>query len=74
MKEAQFEYKCRRCGKIDRNPCCSPDMAWRILVEITMSGKGGDAARGGSIYLHTSHRCGDGGEGLADLIGYRVVE
>jgi hypothetical protein len=72
--EAQFEYRCLRCGDIYRNPCCSPDLARRILSEITMHGVGGDENKGGRVHIHTTHGCKDGGEGLADLIGYRVVD
>lgn len=72
--EAQFEYKCRRCGKIYRNPCCSPEIAFQILVEIQIKGVGGDNIHGGRVFLHSSHFCKDGGTGLADLLGYRVVK
>ena len=72
--EAQFEYRCRRCGCVSRNPCCSPDLARWILVEVTMNGAGGDVKKGGRVYAHVSHSCKDGGEGMADLIGYRVID
>jgi len=71
--EAQFEYRCRRCGKIYRNPCCSPELANWILIEITMNGSGGRTTKGGKVYLHTTHQCKDGGMGIADLQGYRIV-
>jgi len=71
--EAQFEYRCRRCGEVYHNPCCSPDLAQWILVEIGMHGSGGDAKKGGRVYIHTTHGCKDGGAGVADLLGYRVV-
>jgi len=73
-KEAQFEYKCRRCGKLYYNPCCNQDLAWQILVKASMRGAGGDIAKGGYVYLHSTHICGDKGMGLADLQGYRVVD
>ena len=72
--EAQFEYRCRRCGAVYRNPCCSPDLARGILVEVALHGFGGDAKKGGRVYAHATHGCKDGGEGIADLIGYRVTD
>lgn len=72
--EAQFEYKCRRCGAVYRNPCCSPALACWILVEVTMHGVGGDIEKGGRVYAHAPHGCKDGGEGIADLVGYRFVD
>jgi len=74
MIEAQFEYKCRRCGGIYRNPCCSPAIARQLLTELTITGHSARAPVGGGIYLYVTHRCDDGGEGLADLQGYRVVD
>ena len=71
--EAQFEYRCRRCGELYRNPCCSPDLARWILIEVAMLGSGGSTKKGGKVYRYTTHGCKDGGEGIADLLGYRIV-
>lgn len=71
--EAQFEYKCRRCGQIYRNPCCSPYMARGILMQVIFCGSGGSVKKGGKVYPLASHLCKDGGEGIADLQGYRIV-
>ena len=73
-EEAQFEYRCRRCGVVSRNPCCSTGLAHHIIVEVLMRGEGGDALRGGKVYAHATHACADGGVGLADMMGYRVKE
>jgi len=73
MDEAQFEYKCRRCGEVAHNPCCDVDLAHEILHEIIMRGVGHDTRHGGRVYLHEPHYCAGGGIGLADLQGYRVV-
>lgn len=72
MLEAQFEYKCRRCGEIHRNPCCGVEMARQLLIEISIAESGIRAPRGGSVHMYDVHRCDDDGEGLADLQGYRI--
>ena len=73
FKEAQFEYKCRRCDKIFRNPCCSVETARHIMCEIVMRGVGSSLNRGGYVHSTESHTCKDGGFGMADLIGAKVV-
>lgn len=73
-KVAEFEYKCRRCGGIYRNPSCSYLMGERILIEISVLGGRTDPENGGQVGKLSTHRCGDGGQGLADLIGFRMVE
>ncbi len=75
MEEAQFEYKCRRCGNIHRNPCCSVDTAISMLIGASFRDGISNPKTGyGAVYRHGSHRCSDGGHGLTDLIGFRVVE
>lgn len=74
MKEAQFEYKCRRCGEIYYNPCCDPDDAEIYLIDLSIFGKAGDSERGGTFRKSTTHQCKDGGRGFCDLIGYKIVE
>lgn len=66
MIEAQFEYRCRRCNTLYRNPCCSVEMA-RMLLHTAPALTTDKAVR-----LFAVHTCGDGGEGLADLQGYRI--
>ena len=74
MDEAQFIYKCRRCGEVTHNPCCGVDLAHEILHEIIMRGVGHDVQHGGRVHMHEAHLCAGGGMGLADLQGYRVVD
>jgi len=75
MIEAQFEYKCRRCGDIFHNPCCSPEHAKYILINIAMSGKeGNDINHGGRVFIYETHQCKDEGVGIADLLGYTIVD
>lgn len=72
-KAAEFEYKCRRCGGIYRNPGCSYLMGERILMEISAIGRRTDPEKGGHVGKLSTHQCEDGGQGLADLIGFRMV-
>ena len=75
MIEAQFEYKCRRCGCIFYNPCCSPEHAKYILINIAMSGKEGNYInRGGRVFMYETHQCNDEGICIADLLGYIIVD
>jgi len=74
MIEAQFQYKCRRCGKLNYNPCCVVELAKYILIKIALCGVGGSNKTGGRIFMHKTHCCKDGGQGIADLQGFRVVE
>lgn len=71
MIEAQFEYKCRRCGAIVRNPCCSVDMAELIL---TVCSRCGSSAEYGHVHMRGIHGCDDGASGVTDLIGYRIFD
>ena len=74
MREAQFEYSCRRCGELFHNPCCSRTLARSILQQIATHGYGGDFHKGGRVHAICTHGCEDGGEGLADMMGYRMQE
>lgn len=67
MIEAQFEYRCRRCCTMYRNPCCSVELA-PSLLQFAVSRYRNDA----EIALLVTHTCGDGGAGIADLQGYRI--
>lgn len=71
---AIFEAKCRRCGGILSGPCSAEGNAHLHLTAIAVNGK--PIPQMGSTFLHpiNVHACDDGGQGLADLIGYRVAE
>lgn len=73
MSEAQFEYKCRRCGKTSRNPCCDTDLARFILTCISLDGNKSEWNQSGSVHMLETHYCKDGGMGISDLQGFRVV-
>lgn len=72
MKEAQFQYKCRRCGCIDQSLCCGADRADLVIISTIGGYKPLDGGDG--IDLFDIHHCSDGGIGVADLIGCEIVE
>ncbi len=69
MKTAHFEYKCRRCGKIEKNPHCAAAKAIGLLI-VAMECENITKAPAKYDY----HICEDGGHGVADLIGYGIKE
>jgi hypothetical protein len=67
---AKFEYKCRRCGEIDASLATSAKRGLGVLVQSIL----GVHQEAMAPRLLDSHCCKDGGMGVTDLIGYRVVE
>lgn len=76
MANARFEYKCRRCGKVEQRCATSAENGQVCLIA---------AIRDDASYLQpslgpnrptliTTHYCGPDGMGVADLIGYSVAE
>lgn len=65
-----FEYKCRRCGGIDRNGIAGAEkIAIAALTECLTLGR---CTRFGiPIMMFTTHLCNDHGYGVSDLIGVR---
>lgn len=75
MKEAQFEYRCRRCNEISRNPCCDEGLAMSLLTTAVILSKGQIFGRSDqTVSLRGTHLCEDGGMGCSDLVGYSVVD
>lgn len=66
-KQAIFEYECRRCKKIDGSTYFAAEGAGMKLVSTTT-----EFNPDPMLPLISVHRCEDGGEGVTDLIGYRV--
>lgn len=71
-KTGTFEYKCRRCGKIDCDATSSYGLCRMILINLSISEEfeipnvmGTHPKR-----LSVCH-CEDGGMGLSDLIGFK---
>ena len=71
MKEAQFQYKCRMCGKIDTSLCCGIDYAQHRLIECLIRGR--SCHKDIPVTMINSHICADGSFGVTDLIGYKIV-
>ena len=71
MKEARFEYKCRRCGRVDDGLCCGDGLAFERLVGLLV--RGHDVGLGFKVGMVSAHSCPDGGTGVADLQGYGVT-
>jgi hypothetical protein len=69
--EAQFEYKCRRCGDFNYNPCCAADMATPMLICTALDPRDKSL---NVVGMHGVHQCIDGGMGLTDLVGYRLED
>ena len=69
MSDGSFEYKCRRCGVTESGVLESGDAGHRLIEAVV-----GLRRRDGSdIQLLNVHVCGDGGAGVADLIGFRKI-
>lgn len=69
MKEASFEYKCRRCGKIELNPHSCEEIA---NTELTYCILGIKSSLPQAPTLLSQHLCEDGGRGVSDLQGFQV--
>ena len=74
MIEARFEYICRRCGATQTNPCCDVDMAKRMIYEMATTGEGRDGNGWVAIRPLCVCHCEDGGCGVSDCVGFKVVD
>ena len=73
-KQANYEYKCRRCGKIMMGPSGSGEMIHILQVMIDISVSGRYEGTGIPLGLYGTHCCDDGGYGFTDFIGCSVEE
>lgn len=65
---AYFEFKCRRCGAIEKNPWCCDEMA---LTAIIYAVHGIPNKQPQAPEMYGIHTCNDGlGIGVSDLIGF----
>lgn len=71
MDAERFIYKCRRCGKHEMNTECGEDMGWRHL-QHAIHGINWPPNQP-PLSMQSTHRCGDGGYGITDLIGCEPV-
>ena len=72
---ATLEYKCRRCARVVEGQAFTRENdAHRALNwSVASMNRKGLADRSSEIVLLSTHRCEDGGMGVADLQGYRIV-
>ena len=68
----QFEYKCRRCGEIDRSLETSRIHGKFRFHQCVINGK--SLKNDFGVHMVSAHTCKDGGEGVTDLIGYKILE
>jgi hypothetical protein len=76
VKTAHFEYKCRRCGKIDLNPHLdvsdgNESKATIELINAMMDLKTTSPQSPKMLSLHT---CADSECGVSDLVGYHITD
>lgn len=64
---AQFEYKCRRCGQVTNGPTTAKKNGPTFLVNVVTEAKPEPM-----LSMISIHSCDIGGEGVTDLIGYRL--
>lgn len=64
---AQFEYKCRRCGQVVDGPSTAGKNASMALIGVITGAKPEPM-----LSMVSIHSCDIGGEGVTDLIGYRL--
>ena len=73
MKSARFEYRCRRCGVVFEEGVTSPKQAETFLIDAILNGVS-HCNNSIPLTIKTPHRCNESGMGVADLIGFRVID
>ena len=69
---ANIEYKCRRCGAVDRSIKGAHELALKAILSAitdTYLPEGGIP-----VTMFSTHLCEDGGAGVSDLLGYSLDE
>jgi hypothetical protein len=76
MKTAHFEYKCRRCGKIEINPRLdvSDGNESKATIELINAMWNRQSTSPQSPRMMSLHTCDDSGCGVADLSGYHITD
>ena len=67
---AVFQYKCRRCGKLDEGANTALSNAVGFIIDIEC----GKLPPGIPQTMHDVHHCKDGGFGVSDFIGARRIK
>ena len=68
----RYIYKCRRCGtdKVNTESSAKSAYGWLLGALYNTAPIPNQPA----LALHELHDCGDGGVGIADLVGYEPIE
>lgn len=80
MRTAKYEFKCRKCDELYYDGTeSSENVAEKVFLYLPIMKDMAEVQRTTRlqlIQLHevTTHKCSDGSYGLADLVGYNVVE
>lgn len=74
MSEVVFEYRCRRCGKMERDIIADQKDGRQLLISSVSDDRSNLPSR---LWLLSPrmtwiHSCGPDGMGVAELIGYSV--
>ena len=72
MKETQFQYKCRLCGKIDTSLCGNENIGLSRLCDAINDNK--HMEFGMQVKMLDVHACTPTQCGISDLIGYKIEE
>jgi len=72
---ASFTYKCRMCGEKFAEAHTTPENAEKTLICLLTGIPFSSLKLIGTMpVMITAHSCDNGNRGLADLIGYEVVD
>ena len=67
-----FEYKCRRCGEVEKGLKCDSYIMGILHLQETINNSEYKSSAI-ELNMYRIHNCKDGGAGVMDLIGYGVV-
>jgi hypothetical protein len=71
MKTATVQYKCRRCGALFDSVSADKPTIKTALLKAVLDNVFKKGLSKGTPAMLTIHACNDGGEGVADLVGFR---
>jgi hypothetical protein len=71
MKTATIQYKCRRCDALFDSVSANKQTIKTALSKAVLDNVFEQGHSNGTPAMLTIHSCNDGGEGVADLVGFR---
>ena len=75
MKRAIFQYKCRLCEETYDSFSAGKELAWRVLFELIYDSKiVAEPLVGLKPKMMEMHSGCKHGNGIGDLLGYKIVE